>query len=77
MFETSYSTTKRSLGSAVRAQFWYREFREINLMFTISNTNSFVSHYDHRAVPLFNTASIRRALTRTNEPLVRYEWKSP
>jgi hypothetical protein len=37
MSETSYSTTKRSLGSAVRAQFWYREFREIVLMFAISN----------------------------------------
>ncbi|EMA47316.1 transposase IS4 family protein [Halococcus morrhuae DSM 1307] len=37
MSETSYSTTKRSLGSAVRAQFWYREFRKIILMFAISN----------------------------------------
>jgi IS5 family transposase len=37
MSETSYSTTKRSLGSAVRAQFWYHEFREIVLMFAISN----------------------------------------
>ena len=37
MSETSYSTTKRSLGPAVRAQFWYREFREIVLMFAISN----------------------------------------
>ena len=37
MAETSYSTTKRSHGGAERAQFWYREFREIVLMFTISN----------------------------------------
>jgi len=37
MSETSYSTTKRSLGSAVQAQFWCREFREIVLMFAISN----------------------------------------
>ena len=37
MSETSYSTTKRSLGSAVRAQFWYREFREIGFKFAISN----------------------------------------
>ena len=37
MAETSYSSTKRSLGSAVRARFWYREFREIVLMFAISN----------------------------------------
>jgi IS5 family transposase len=37
MAETSYSTTKRSLGPAVRARFWYREFREIVLKFAISN----------------------------------------
>jgi IS5 family transposase len=37
MAETSYSTVKRSFGSAVRARFWYREFREIVLMFAISN----------------------------------------
>ena len=37
MAETSYSSTKRSHGGAERAQFWYREFREIVLMFTVSN----------------------------------------
>jgi hypothetical protein len=37
MAETSYSLVKRSLSDAVRAQFWYREFREIVLMFAISN----------------------------------------
>ncbi|QAU14050.1 IS5 family transposase [Halorubrum sp. BOL3-1] len=37
MAETSYSTTKRSLGDAVRALSWYRQFREIVLMFAISN----------------------------------------
>jgi IS5 family transposase len=37
MAETSYSSVKRSLGDAVRAQAWYREFREIVLMFAISN----------------------------------------
>ena len=37
MAETSYSTTKRSLGDAVRALGWYRQFREIALMFAISN----------------------------------------
>lgn len=37
MAETSYSTVKRSFGSAVRARFWYREFRKIVLMFAISN----------------------------------------
>ena len=37
MAETSYSTVKRSLGSAVRAQFWYHEFRETVLEFAVSN----------------------------------------
>jgi len=37
MAETSYSTTKRSLGDAVRALGWYRQFREIVLMFAIIN----------------------------------------
>jgi len=37
MAETSYSTTKRSLGDTVRALGWYRQFREIVLMFAISN----------------------------------------
>ena len=37
MAETSYSTVKRSLGSAVRVQFWYREFRETVLEFAVSN----------------------------------------
>ena len=37
MAETSYSSVKRSLGDAVRAQGWYREFREIVLMFAIYN----------------------------------------
>ena len=37
MGETSYSSVKRSLGSAVRARFWYREFREIVLKFAVSN----------------------------------------
>jgi IS5 family transposase len=37
MVETSYSTTKRSFGSAVRAQAWYREFRECVLMFAVTN----------------------------------------
>ena len=37
MAETSYSTTKRSLGDAVRALSWYRQFREIVLMSAIPN----------------------------------------
>ncbi|WP_233565439.1 IS5 family transposase [Halorubrum sp. Atlit-26R] len=40
MAETSYSTTKRSLGDAVRALGWYRQFREIVLMFAIINIES-------------------------------------
>lgn len=40
MAETSYSTTKRSLGDAVRALGWYRQFREIVLMFAITNIES-------------------------------------
>jgi IS5 family transposase len=40
MAETSYSTTKRSLGDTVRALDWYRQFREIVLMFTITNIES-------------------------------------
>jgi len=37
MTETSYPTTKRSLGDAVRAFGWYRQFREIVLLFAIIN----------------------------------------
>ena len=37
MVGMSYSTTKRSLGDAVRALGWYRQFREIVLMFALSN----------------------------------------
>ena len=40
MAETSYSTTKLSLGDAVRALDWYRQFREIILMFAITNVES-------------------------------------
>ncbi len=37
MAETSYPTTKRSPGDAVRALGWYRQFREMVLMFAITN----------------------------------------
>ena len=40
MAETSYSRTKRSLGNAVRAFGWYRQYREIVLMFVIINIES-------------------------------------
>lgn len=37
MAETSYSTTNRSLSDVVRALSWYRQFREIVLIFAITN----------------------------------------
>jgi len=37
MAETSYSTVKRTQDSALRSRFWYRQFREIVLMFAINN----------------------------------------
>lgn len=40
MAETSYSITKRSLVDAVRALGWYRQFREIVLMFALINIES-------------------------------------
>lgn len=40
MAETSYSSVKRSLGSDVRSLGWYRQFREIVLMFAVHNIES-------------------------------------
>ncbi|SET95038.1 transposase [Natrinema hispanicum] len=37
MVATSYSTTKRTQASALRSRFWYRQFREIVLMFALHN----------------------------------------
>lgn len=37
MAETVFSSVKRSLGSAVRASFWYREFRELIACFALYN----------------------------------------
>ena len=37
MAETSYSTVKRTQDSALRSRFWYRQFREIVLMFALNN----------------------------------------
>jgi len=37
MSETSYSTVKRTQDSALRSRFWYRQFREIVLLFTLNN----------------------------------------
>ena len=46
MAETLYSTMKRLFGDAVRALSRYRQFREIVLMFTISNIEPSVNHSD-------------------------------
>jgi hypothetical protein len=37
MSETSDSTVKRTQDSALRSQFWYRQFREIILSFALNN----------------------------------------
>jgi hypothetical protein len=37
MAETSYSTVKRMQDSALRSRFWYRQFREIVLLFAPNN----------------------------------------
>jgi IS5 family transposase len=37
MAETAFAAVKCSLGSAVRARSWYRQFREIVLMFAVHN----------------------------------------
>lgn len=37
MSETVFSSVKRSLGVALRARTWYREFREIALMCAVYN----------------------------------------
>ncbi|SMO90017.1 transposase [Halorubrum cibi] len=37
MAETAYSTTKRTLSSALCSRLWYRQFREIVLMFFLHN----------------------------------------
>ncbi len=42
--ETVFSTVKRTLGHAVRARAWYREFREIVLMCSVYNIKRAVTH---------------------------------
>jgi IS5 family transposase len=37
MSETSFSTVKRTQDSALRSRFWYRQFREIVLLFALNN----------------------------------------
>ena len=37
MSETSYSTVKRTQDSVLRSRFWYRQFREIVLLFALNN----------------------------------------
>jgi IS5 family transposase len=43
MTETVFSSLKRSLGCAVRARAWYREFREIVLMCLVYNVKRLVT----------------------------------
>ena len=33
----AYSTVKRTQDSALRSRFWYRQFREIGLLFALNN----------------------------------------
>ena len=42
MSETSYSTVERTEDSALRSQFWYRQFREIILSFAPNNLQTLV-----------------------------------
>ena len=42
MPETSYSTIKRTQDSALRSRFWYRQFREIVLLFALNNIKKLV-----------------------------------
>lgn len=42
MAETSYSTVKRTQVSALRARFWYRQFRVIAFMFDINNIKKII-----------------------------------
>jgi hypothetical protein len=37
MSETSYSTVRRTQDPALRSRFWYRQFREIVLLFPLDN----------------------------------------
>ena len=42
MPETSYSTIKRTQGGVLRSRFWYRQFREIVLLFALNNIKKLV-----------------------------------
>jgi len=42
MSGTSYSTVKRTPDSALRSQFWYRQFREIVLLFALNDVKKLV-----------------------------------
>jgi len=43
MTETANSSVKRSYDSAVRAREWFREFREIILMYLVYNIKQYVT----------------------------------
>ena len=38
MAETTCSSVKRTQAAALRSRFWYRQFREIVLLFALNNT---------------------------------------
>lgn len=51
MAETSYSSVNRMQASAaLHARFWYRQFREIILMFAINNIKKLTKKYDRTEV---------------------------
>jgi IS5 family transposase len=54
--ETCFSVVKRSHGRAVRAQAWYREFRDAASNSPSTTSNEPPKHYDPDAVSLFNKA---------------------
>jgi IS5 family transposase len=43
MCETVFSTTKRTLGDAMRAWIWHGEFRELALMYAVHNIKKTVT----------------------------------
>jgi IS5 family transposase len=44
MAETVFSSVKRSLGTALRARIWYREFRELALMCAVYSIKKAAEH---------------------------------
>jgi len=57
MAETVNSSVKRSLGVALRARSWYREFREVTLMCTVYNIKEGCKTADSTPFIRLNTAN--------------------